>query len=83
MFPIACSFLFHDALMKNQSFIIIERFQFYKIHRINYLRYNSGGKNEENKKVAVFQRLINAFCGGYRTRTGHLQIANLTLYQMS
>ncbi len=22
-------------------------------------------------------------CGGYRTRTGHLKIANLTLYQMS
>lgn len=34
-------------------------------------------KKENDFSVVLF------FCGDYRTRTGHLQIANLTLYQMS
>ena len=34
-------------------------------------------KKENGYAVVLF------FCGDYRTRTGHLQIANLTLYQMS
>ena len=34
--------------------------------------------------VKVYKTLIiNISCGGYRTRTGRLQIANLTLYLMS
>ena len=31
----------------------------------------------------LIQRVDLKSCGDYRTRTGHLQIANLTLYQMS
>lgn len=34
-------------------------------------------------KTSQRKLLIICNCGGYRTRTGHLKIANLTLYQMS
>ena len=35
------------------------------------------------EKPTEIQQVILCFRGDYRTRTGHLQIANLTLYQMS
>ena len=34
-------------------------------------------------KPAELQRVLLIFRGDYRTRTGHLQIANLTFYQMN